>query len=304
MKVAILGATSFIGLNLIQYGYTHNWEIISIIRKNAPKRHLIEDPYPNVKIIECNMDDYDKIDEKIDDIDCGVYLTWNGTRGASRNDVELQRYNFEIGCAALKSIAKTNCKKIVTAGSQAEYGPWFHEDKLRETDIPHPNTEYGKFKLKYYEFAKTFCDEQGIQLIEPRFFSLYGPHDFEGTMIISMLKKMLQGEPCDLTKCIQKWDFLYITDAIDALAKLIEENHESGVYNFGSGVCHPLKRFVEEMYRITKSHSQLNYGAVPYPDTGIVNVNPNVEKLISIGWQPKVTFEEGIKNIIRTFNRP
>ena len=40
-----------------------------------------------------------------------------------------------------------------------------------------------------------------------------------------------------------------------------------------------------------KSSSVLNYGAIPYPSTGMVNVNPDIEKLKSIGWKPEVTFE-------------
>jgi nucleoside-diphosphate-sugar epimerase len=52
------------------------------------------------------------------------------------------------------------------------------------------------------------------------------------------------------------------------------------------------------MYRITKSSSILNYGAISYPSTGMVNVNPDIEKLKNIGWKPEVTFEEGIKRII------
>lgn len=62
-----------------------------------------------------------------------------------------------------------------------------------------------------------------MTLLEPRFFSLYGPNDYEGTMIISVLKKMLKDLSCDLTECIQIWDFLYIDDAIDALVILIEK---------------------------------------------------------------------------------
>lgn len=57
--------------------------------------------------------------------------------------------------------------------------------------------------------------------MEPRFFSLYGPYDFEGTLVMSTLKKLMGNEPCDLTKCIQQWDFLYIDDAIEALRLFI-----------------------------------------------------------------------------------
>ena len=118
-------------------------------------------------------------------------------------------------------------------------------------------------------------------------------------MIVSMLKKMLKNEPCALTECKQMWDFLYIDDAISGLIKLIEDKKAYGVYNFGSGESFQLKYYIEVMYEITKSKSKLNYGDVPYPVTGMVNIDPCVDKLKSIGWKPKTSFEEGIKVMIK-----
>lgn len=43
----------------------------------------------------------------------------------------------------------------------------------------------------------------------------------------------------------------------------------------------------------------MNYGAIPYPETGMVNVNPCVDKLKSLGWEPKVSFEEGVREVIK-----
>ena len=93
------------------------------------------------------------------------------------------------------------------------------------------------------------------------------------------------------------WDFLYIDDAIDGLVKLVEDDVPEGIYNFGSGYSAPLKEFVERMKETTNSDSELRYGAIPYPSTGIVNVNPEVKKLMKCGWIPKIEFEEGIKRI-------
>lgn len=52
------------------------------------------------------------------------------------------------------------------------------------------------------------------------------------------------------------------------------------------------------MMQVTQSKSELHYGAVPYPKTGIVNVNPDVHKLMAMGWKPKVNFSEGINRIL------
>lgn len=102
-----------------------------------------------------------------------------------------------------------------------------------------------------------------------------------------------------LTECVQMWDYLYIDDAVAGLTKLLTENHPGGIYNLGSGDCRPLRDYVEEMYRITGSHSALQYGAIPYPDTGAVNIHPDVSKMRSIGWTPSVSFEQGLRMIMR-----
>lgn len=298
-KIAVIGATSFIGRNLIKSLSQEDWEIIAVIRNHSNKRKDIEH-IPNINILECDMDDYNKIGRLIGYVDCAVYLTWNGTRGQSRSNHELQYQNYVNSILALKSIIKHGCKKFLTAGSQAEYGPWFQKRMLCEFDEENPNTEYGKFKLKFYKDAKMICDDNAVKLIEPRFFSLYGPDDYEGTMIISILTHMIHNEPCDLTECKQIWDFLYITDAINGLLLLINKNVDSGVYNFGFGEGYPLKYYIEKMYNITQSHSILNYGVIPYPKTGIVNVNPCIEKLKNIGWNPNISFVEGINRILNT----
>ena len=297
MRIVISGATSMIGAALANKLLDNNHEVIAVVRKNTKKTDtLIKSP--NLSIVECNMEDYGELNNLIQgEVDVAVSTAWNGTRGADRNNKELQEENYKNSVSFLNVMLSKGCQKFLTAGSQAEYGLWTRKEKLKEDVIPNPNTEYGKYKLKFYEYAKDYCKANGCILIEPRFFSLYGPKDYERTLVISTLKKMLENKPCELTECIQLWDFLYIDDAIAGLIKLIEDNVEEGVYNFGSGYSAPLKVFIEEMKKITNTNSELQYGIIPYPTTGIVNVNPDVNKLINCGWTPKVSFADGIKEI-------
>lgn len=301
MKIAVTGATSFIGLKLVGHLVENESNFVSAVvrRENAILDRLQRD-YPNLSIHFLEMDQYDKLGDTVGNIDCLIYLTWNGTRGEARNNGALQEHNYRQGIKAIESVLATGCKKIITAGSQAEYGLWRERRKTKETDIPKPNTEYGKKKLAFYEEVHAIASRSGVQVIEPRFFSLYGPGDYKGTMVISMLENMIHNRPCDLTECIQTWDFLYIDDAIKGIEHLMEDDIESGVYNFGSGESHELKWYVEKMAEITGTKSELNFGAVPYPATGMVNVNPDVHKLMAEGWRPEVSFEDGIKVIIKS----
>jgi nucleoside-diphosphate-sugar epimerase len=118
-------------------------------------------------------------------------------------------------------------------------------------------------------------------------------------MLISAIDKMLLNENVDLTECIQMWNFLYIKDAVDGVIKLMEVDCPDGVYNFGSNDTRKLRKFIEEIYNIIKTKSEIIYGAVPYPKTGMVSVQPIIEKLKKeTGWEPITRFEDGVKEVI------
>lgn len=303
MKIAVAGATSFISLKLIESLLKNrNNNIVSVVRRESKSFKNLQRKTDRIQTVQLNLKQYDQLGPIIGRMDCLVYLmTWNVTRGASRLNQKLQKSNYYNGIKAICSVLETGCNKILTAGSQAEYGPWFSNEKMTEQTPANPNTKYRKFKLQFFKGAKKLAEEKNVQLIEPRFFSLYGPHDYSGTMVISMLHNMLENKPCDLTECIQTWDFLHIDDAVRGLAKLIQEDVLAGVYNFGSGESHSLKWYVEKMAEVTRSKSKLHYGAVPYLAIGMVNVNLDVSKLASIGWKPEITFKEGIKKILQPF---
>ena len=296
-RVIITGATSFIGIHLINGLVKEGCEIYAVVRKSSAKTVLLP-ASDNVKIIELEMEEYGRLSDVIKE-PCDVYfsLAWNGTRGAERLVAEKQEENYKYSMEALSAVKNIGCKKVISAGSQAEYG--FMEDRISENSVCKPNTEYGKWKLKYYEDGMDFCKMNGMSFKEPRFFSLYGEDDNDKTMVLSILNDMIEDKECKLTKCIQLWDFLYIDDAVDGLLKLMSMECADGAYNFGSGDIRPLKEFVLEMYEIIKSRSNLLFGAVPYPPTGMVNVCPDISKMKKqTGWYAKTTFAEGIQKII------
>ena len=293
MKIVITGANSFIGKNLADRAEELGWETILVMRKGH-KVNLGK----NSRMVELAMEEYDHLGSLTGPCDCFVHLAWNGTRGGARMNVALQQKNVEYSLRGVHSILSAGCDRIISAGSQAEYGQYL--EQISETGTCKPNTEYGKAKLAFYEELATLCIQNRTAYKEPRFFSLYGPGDFSGTMILSILRDMLANRPCRLSECRQMWDYLYVDDAIDGLIRLCKDPCPDGVYNFGSGDARPLREYVEDMARLTQTKSELLYGAVPYPPTGMVSIWPDVSKLKrELHWEPKVSFEEGIQSILR-----
>lgn len=297
-RIIITGATSFIGLHLIEMLLNDSWEIYAVIRRKSAKRNILPQTR-NIHIIELDMEEYSQL-PKLINVYCDVFiaLAWNGTRGRERLDATIQECNYVYSMFALNSAIELGCQVVISAGSQAEYG--LMTEKTAESAKCTPNTEYGKWKLQFYEDALKICRTNGVSFKEPRFFSLYGEDDSEETMIISVLDAMLKNKPCQLTEGIQIWNFLYIDDAIKGIIKLTEIQCADGAYNFGSEDIRPLKDFIMEMKLLTHSTSKLFFGSVPYPTSGIVNAWPDVTKLKSeTGWNPGISFKEGINRIIK-----
>jgi nucleoside-diphosphate-sugar epimerase len=304
MKSAIVtGATSFIGMHLTKKLSQKGIKVHAIIRPNSPKKAQLES-LPGIKICELEMYDYDQISEQISEqiskgkqIDAFFSFAWLGTRGSDRNNKELQWASYSQSIAALDEAINLGCKVIVSAGSQAEYGR--HNEIITEETPGNPESQYGAYKLAYYNQAKAICKTAGVTFYEPRFFSIYGIGDFPTNMIPSILSKMLSNQTCDLTLCTQMWDYMNVEDAITALLMLIDNYCNPGVYNFGSGKHRPLSEFIEMMYELTGSTSKLNFGAIPYDERGAVNLMPSISKLkSSAGFSPSVSFEQGINAII------
>lgn len=297
MRIVISGASSFIGMRLVYKASEQGWKVVAVIRDSSIQRKVLNN-VRGVSVCTCDMENYSDLGPIVGESDCFVHLSWDGTRGNARLDDQKQYKNYKQSLDAIKSMIDSGCKRIVTAGSQAEYG--LSNEIITEDTPCNPNTAYGKYKVKLFEKAYALCEKNKISFKEPRYFSLYGPGDYENTMIMSCIENMLKNEPCKLTQAIQMWDYLYIDDAINALMYLCGKSCADGAYNFGSGDCRPLRDYIEELKQILNSNSKLLYGAIPYSDAGMVSIHPSIKKLVNeTGWSPKVNFEEGIKQVLK-----
>lgn len=298
MNIVITGATSFIGTGIIKRLIEENHKIWAVIRPESVNRNKIP-VVKNVKIIELDMQQIEELDAYVSEtIDVFYHLAWEGVRAPYRDDPQIQDANYNAAMKAIKVCEKLGCKKFIGSGSQAEYGSMSGE--ITEDYPCNPNTEYGKAKYKACCDLKEFAEKRHIEFIWGRIFSIYGPGDYKGSLIMSCLDKMQKNEPILLTECIQEWDYLYIDEVAEIFAQFSTRKCGSGVYNVASGEHRALKEYVEIMKRATESESRLIYGGIPYPDSGMVSFIPVISKLQNvIHWKSGIAFEEGINRILK-----
>lgn len=279
MNFIITGATSFIGLELIDYLLANNHSVVAVCRPNSKNLSYIPS---GVEIVTAEMSDYGNLHKEISTADVFINLAWGGTGHDGRDVVDVQNDNVTYTTAAMFAADKIGCKLFVEAGSQAEYGSTIEPQS--EDSVCNPFSEYGKAKLKVKEELFKISEQIGIKYIHLRIFSIFGENDHPWTLVMSAIDKMLKNEQVDLSPCTQNWNFVYVKDAVKIITKLCDHaistngfTHE--VYNIASRDSRILKDFVEEMKAITKSKSVLNYGAIT--PSNLVSLQPIISKMES-----------------------
>ncbi len=302
MKYIVTGATSFIGLELTDYLLSQQHQVVAVCRPDS--KGLSKIP-AGVKIVTAEMSRYGCLYRDIEHADVFVNLAWGGTGHDGRNVQDVQKENVTNTVAAMFAADKMGCKVFVEAGSQAEYGTVM--EKITEETPCHPFSEYGKAKLEVKNRLFELSEQLGIKYIHLRIFSLFGENDHPWTLVMSSIDKMLRNEPIDLSSCTQKWNFLYVKDAVKQITGLVEHALNSktfrhDVYNIASDDTRMLKLFVEEMYSLTGSNSVLNFGAVKPSNT--VSLNPNMAKTESAtGFLSEYKFNEVVNKIIEKYKK-
>jgi len=300
-KVIVTGASSFIGAVLSRKLLDKGYFVFAVVRfgsKNIDKIPI----HPNLKILNADLSGIYILLKGNLKIDAFFHFGWDGLGSVGRNDKDIQNQNVNNALKAIEVANCMGCKCFIFAGSQAEYG--IINGLITEDTPCKPLIEYGKAKLEVFLNGRIRCLELGIKYLHPRIFSVYGERDHEWTLISEVISKLLKNENVILSQCNQYWNYIYVSDAVEQIIELTEfvaisEDKKIEIYNIASDDTRILRDFTEEISKIINSDGKLLYGELS--TFQVLSLQPDISKLKSdIKWKAKVSFEQGIKSIIKS----
>lgn len=295
-RIVLTGATSMLGVALINECIKKNIEVIAIVRPNSKNISRL----PNSKFIHIVCSELDSLGSlKLENYECDVFyhFGWTGTDKYRRNDEEEQQMNIKYTLDAVHLAKKMGCHTFIGAGSQAEYGRV--AGIIRPNTSVNPDISYGIAKYAAGKLSSNLCKKLGIRHIWTRIFSVYGPYDHDDTLVMYCIKQLIQKEKPTLTKCEQLWDYLYCEDAARAFYLIGENGQDQSLYCIGSGKSKPLKEYVEIIRMSIDEKLELGFGEIPYSFNQVMNLTPDTTDLMKdTGFYPMIDFTEGIRKTI------
>ena len=293
-KILIIGGTGFIGYHLAKQCLKLNWEVTTLSLQKPKKierikkiKYLIFDfrKFKNLKkIIKKN---YNYV------VNLGGYVD-------HANKTKTFRSHY-LGVKNLCNIfLKKNINSFIQVGSSAEYGNI--KSPHKESDECKPKLIYGRSKLLATNFLINIYLKYNFPVTIIRYYQVYGPNQKFDRFIPILIKACIKKNKFDCSDGQQSRDFLYVTDAVDAIIKSIKSKKSKGkIINIGTGKPVKLKKIINHLVK------RLNGGE---PQFGKIKLRTDEAKIIYpnlfnaknlINWSPKVSFVNGMNKTIRSY---
>ncbi|HXG70644.1 MAG TPA: NAD(P)-dependent oxidoreductase [Gemmatimonadaceae bacterium] len=190
--------------------------------------------------------------------------------------------------------------RIVAAGTCAEYD-WRSGYCVEASTPIAPASLYGASKAAFGGLLQVFAAEAGIEAAWARLFFLFGPNDAPSRLVPSLITRLHAGEVAVCTSGSLLRDYLYVTDAAEAMVAL-SATHVTGAVNVASGVPVAISTIASAIARHMRRPDllRLDDGSSDYP-----LVAARVERLTrEVGWRPRFDLETGLDETIRWWTSP
>ena len=302
MRVVVSGSTGFLGQYTVK-AFAKEGHTVYALCRNKEKAKAIFNDLANIEFVDFNLVDglNEKAKEIIDGSDVFIHAAWMGVDRDNLDNPEMQKQNVLASIKLLEDINTLHIPNFIDYGSRAEYGNL--TGVLDEKLECNPANAYGKSKLEFYRFASPYCLKNNINYLHLRFFSVFGAGDHPWSLMSTLAVKIPNGEEVSLGSCVQKWNLLYIEDAMRYVLKLtdcLKQNIiKNDIINVASIDTRVLKEYIQSINALFGNKSNLKFGEfVPLKDSKM-DVIPNVEKLVSFAPIKEIGFEEGFIRYVK-----
>lgn len=249
-------------------------------------------------IKEFNSSHGDIVNSKIEwaDVNCVFHLAGKSFVPDSWNDpAEFFRVNVLGTLNVLEYCRKHSCRMIFL--SSYIYGIPLRLP-VSEDHPANPSSPYALSKLTAENLCRFYADYHNLEVTIVRPFNIYGKGLAEHFLISEIISQVKNSSADLVLKDISpRRDYLFITDFIDALVLLFEKC-KLGIFNMGYGNSLSVKQIADIIMNVSGVKKKI-ISLEKKRKNEIPEVVADISKLTSAtGWNPKISFEEGIRQML------
>lgn len=262
----------------------------------------------NAQFLEGDLLDQTVARSAVDGMELVFHLAANhGGRGYVDHHQAACATNLALDSIVFLACKEAGVEKVVYASSACVYPSFRQPDPsaalyLTEDMVGPPydaDNMYGWAKLMAEMTLRAYCRDWGIKAASCRFFTVYGERGKEDHALIAMIARALaRQDPFEVWgNGEQVRDWTYVGDIVEGAILAAEKIDDGSAVNLGTMQRTRVIDAVREVLRYTEHDPQIEL--MPQMPTGALNlVADNSLARRRLGWEPKVTFTEGLHRTI------
>ena len=237
-----------------------------------------------------------------------------GIGGNSTYPAEFIYDNLMIQSNVIDAAYRHRVKKLLFLGSSCIYPKFpkipITEDQLMTSPLEESNSAYAIAKIAGLRMCQAYRQQHGFNAISLMPTNLYGPNDnFDinnGHVLPSLIAKFHGSLEKSEHWVVKLWgdgspkrEFLHVDDLAEACVKCMEVYDDEEHINVGTGEDVTIKELAETIVDVVGYKNHYEW------DTSKPNGTPrkvlNVDKMKSLGWEPKIGLREGIESTYKWY---
>ena len=221
--------------------------------------------------------------------------------------------NLRIQTNIIESANRWNVTKLLFLGSSCIYPKFatqpIREDQLMTGALEPTNDAYAIAKIAGIIMCQAYRQQYGFNAISLMPTNLYGFNDnfdLQSSHVLPALIRKFHDAKVSNSPYVECWgdgspmrEFLYVDDLAEACRVCMESYEESQHINVGTGRDVTIKELTEKIAKVVEYDGEICW------DTSKPNGTPrkvmNVNRMKSLGWEPKVGLYEGISRTYEWF---
>ena len=307
MKIMITGGMGFIGSHLSEQLLIEKHNLV-ILTKSFFKKHNITNISKKIKIEKTDITNFKKLGQSIQKNKPDVIIHLAGQTSHSQsfkeplNDIDS---NTKPTLFILEEIRKKKLKCRFILGSTFVVIGRPHKLPVDERTPCWPTMIYGVNRLTSEHYCKIYHEVYGIDTVIFRITNSFGPREqvvSTKNAVNFLIHQAFLGKTVTIFKKGKFFrDLIYISDVISGIKIIMKKGKSGELYWISSGRkiwFYKLGKLLEKLTDAkVKFVKESNY--TKKVDVG--NFVVDNSKLRALGWKPKISFKQGIKETLEYF---